>query len=154
MAAETKVPIRQEKLAPSSTLQAWQPFEGLRQEIDRLFDDIGWGTLQPFRRSLFPGEPVFRRALTRATMPAVDVAESEKSYEIKAELPGMDEKDIEVKVTDGSLTIKGEKQEEKERRRRGIITCRSGATVHSNAASNCQRVLTRTRSRPALRRAC
>ncbi len=114
MAAETKVPVRQEKLAPSSTLQAWQPFEGLRQEIDRLFDDIGWGTLQPFRRSLFSAEPVFRRALTRATMPAVDVAESEKGYEIKAELPGMDEKDIEVKVTDGSLTIKGEKQEEKE----------------------------------------
>ena len=43
MAAESKVPVRQEKLAPSSTLQAWQPFEGLRQEIDRLFDDIGWG---------------------------------------------------------------------------------------------------------------
>ena len=54
MAAETKVPVRQENLAASSTLQAWQPFEGLRQEIDRLFDDIGWGTLQPFRRSLFP----------------------------------------------------------------------------------------------------
>ena len=118
MAAETKVPVRQENLAASSTLQAWQPFEGLRQEIDRLFDDIGWGTLQPFRRSLFPGEPVFRRALTRATMPAVDVAESEKSYEIKAELPGMDEKDIEVKVTDGSLTIKGEKQEEREEKER------------------------------------
>ena len=51
-------------------------------------------------------------------MPAVDVAESEKSYEIKAELPGMDEKDIEVKVTDGSLTIKGEKQEEREEKER------------------------------------
>ena len=47
-------------------------------------------------------------------MPAVDIAESEKAYEITAELPGMDEKNIEVKVTDGSLTIKGEKQEEKE----------------------------------------
>ena len=35
MAAESKVPVRQEKLAPSSTLQASQPFEGLRQEIDR-----------------------------------------------------------------------------------------------------------------------
>ena len=57
---------------------------------------------------------MFRRALTRATVPAVDIAESEKGYEIKAELPGMDEKAIEVKVTDGSLTITGEKQEEKE----------------------------------------
>ena len=47
-------------------------------------------------------------------MPAVDVVESEKAYEITAELPGMDEKNIEVKVTDGRLTVKGEKQEEKE----------------------------------------
>ena len=95
--AETKVPVRQEKSGPSSTLQAWQPFESLRQEIDRLFDDFGWGSWQPFRRSLFAGEPLFRRALTRAAM-----------------LPGMDEKNIEVKVADGRLTIKGEKQEEKE----------------------------------------
>jgi len=112
--AETKVPVRQEKSGPSPTLQARQPFESLRQEIDRLFDDFGWGSWQPFRRSLLAGEPLFRRTLTRATMPAVDVIESEKVYEITAELPGMDEKDIEVKVTDGSLTIKGEKQEEKE----------------------------------------
>jgi HSP20 family protein len=113
--AETKVPVRQEKSGPPSTLQAWQPpYESLRQEIDRLFDDIGWGSWQPFRRSLFAREPVFRRALTRATMPAVDVVESEKAYEITAELPGMDEKNIEVKVTDGRLTVKGEKQEEKE----------------------------------------
>ena len=47
-------------------------------------------------------------------MPAVNVVESAKAYEITAELPGMDEKNIEVKVTDGTLTIKGEKLEEKE----------------------------------------
>jgi HSP20 family protein len=64
----------------------WKRYE-LRQEIDRLFDDIGWGSWQPLRRSLFAGEPVFRRALTRATMPAVDIAESEKGYEIKADFP-------------------------------------------------------------------
>ena len=38
--------------------------------------------VQPFRRSLFQAEPLFRRVLTRATMPAVDVIESEKAYEI------------------------------------------------------------------------
>jgi HSP20 family molecular chaperone IbpA len=43
------------------------------------------------------------------------VAETDKAYEIKAELPGLDEKDIEVKVANGVLSIKGEKQEEKER---------------------------------------
>jgi HSP20 family protein len=113
----TKVPVKQEKIEkPPSTLQAWQPFESLRQEIDRLFDDFGGGLWQPFRRSLVPTAPLFRRQLTWPTMPAVDVVESEKAYEITAELPGMDEKNIEVKVADGVLTIKGEKQEEKEQK--------------------------------------
>ena len=50
--------------------------------------------------------------------PAVDVVESEKAYEVTAELPGMDEKNIEVKVANGNLTIKGEKQEEKEEKKK------------------------------------
>ncbi len=55
---------------------------------------------------------------TSLVMPAVDVVESEKSYEITAELPGMDEKNIEVKLGDGVLTIKGEKQESKEEKQK------------------------------------
>jgi HSP20 family protein len=47
-------------------------------------------------------------------MPAVDVTETEKGYKVVAELPGMDEKNIEVKIANGMLTIKGEKQEDKE----------------------------------------
>ena len=115
----TKVPVKQEKIEkPSSTLQTWQPFEGLRDEIDRLFDDFGRGMWQPFRRSLFPMAPSFRSQVKWPTMPAVDVVESEKAYEITAELPGMDEKNIEVKVADGMLTIKGEKREEKEEKQK------------------------------------
>ena len=45
----------------------------------------------------------------------------EKEYEITAELPGMDESNIDVKFADGVLTIKGEKKEEKERRKRITI---------------------------------
>jgi HSP20 family protein len=113
----TKVPVKQEKIEkPSSTLQAWQPFEGLRNEIDRLFDDFGRGFWRPSHRSFFPAAPIFQRQLTWPTMPAVDVVETEKAYEITAELPGMDEKNIEVKVADGVLTIKGEKHEEKEQK--------------------------------------
>ena len=51
-------------------------------------------------------------------MPAVDVTDSEKMYEITAELPGMDEKSIEVRVSDGNLTIKGEKEEETEQKKK------------------------------------
>jgi HSP20 family protein len=72
----------------------------------------------PSGRSLFATEPPFRRELTWPKMPAVDVVESDKGYEITADLPGMDEKNIEVKVSDGVLTMKGERQEEKEEKRR------------------------------------
>jgi HSP20 family protein len=49
-----------------------------------------------------------------AGVPAVDIAEKEKEYEVTAELPGIDENNIDVKFADGMLTIKGEKKEEKE----------------------------------------
>ena len=127
-------------------------FESLREGIDDLFDDFGRGLRQPFRRSLFAGEPLFRRGLTRATTPAVDVVESEKAYEITAELPGMDEKNIEVKMTDGGLTIKGEKQEEKEEKKKDYYL-HERHLARSNAASMCPRALTRTRSKQASRKA-
>ena len=63
-------------------------------------------------------EPLWRRKLSWAAAPAVDITESDKAYEISAELPGMDEKNIEVKVVNGSLIIKGEKQEEKEEKKK------------------------------------
>ncbi len=115
--ADTKVPVRQEKLGSSSTPQTWHPFESLRQEIDRLFDDFGRGSWQPFGRSLFAAEPFWQRT-SKWTAPAVDMVEGEKAFELTAELPGMDEKNIEVKVADGRLTIKGEKQEEKEEKKK------------------------------------
>jgi HSP20 family protein len=63
-------------------------------------------------------EPFWRRELTWGAAPAVDIAESDKAYEITAELPGLDEKNIEVKLANGALTIKGEKQEEKEEKKK------------------------------------
>jgi HSP20 family molecular chaperone IbpA len=79
--------------------------------MDHLFDDFT-GSL--FGRSLFDPMPFRRTEAAFRTMPAVDVAETDKAYEIKAELPGLDEKNIEVKVANGVLSIRGEKQEEKE----------------------------------------
>ena len=51
-------------------------------------------------------------------MPAVDIVEKDKDYEITAELPGMDESNIDVKFADGVLTIKGEKKEEREEKKK------------------------------------
>lgn len=115
----TRLPIKQEKKSMGSGGYAWHPYESLRHEIDRVFDYFGGrGFWQPFPQSLFAAEPLFRGELTRGAMPAVDVVESEKAYEVTAELPGMDEKNIEVKVANGNLTIKGEKQEEKEEKKK------------------------------------
>ncbi len=115
MADDTpKVPVHKDETA-SSALDPRRPLESLRRGIDQLFDDFSLGTWRsPFRRSFFDMDP-FRRAKVAFTgMPAMDVTETEKGYKVVAELPGMDEKNIEVKIANGILTIKGEKQEEKE----------------------------------------
>ena len=117
--ATTKVPVKMQEKASerASALQAWRPFESLRREIDRLFDDFNWGAWSsPFRRSFFDIAPFRRAEPTWGTAPAVDVTESEKAYEVTAELPGMDEKDIEVKIAGDGLSIRGEKKDEKEER--------------------------------------
>ena len=72
----------------------------------------------PFRRSIFGVEPFCRRELSWTGAPAVDITESDKAYEVTAELPGMDEKNIAVKVVNGNLTIEGKKQEEKEEKKK------------------------------------
>ena len=54
-------------------------------------------------------------------MPTVDIVEKNDAYEVKAELPGMDEKNVEVKLANGVLTIEGQKREEKEEKKRTTI---------------------------------
>ena len=88
----------------------------LRREIDRLFDDFGVGRWRsPLSRVRRPRPIRFGAPeISWPKAPAVDVAETDKAYEVTAELPGMNESNIEVKLADDVLTIKGEKKEEKE----------------------------------------
>jgi HSP20 family protein len=119
--AATKLPVKTEKKPPEagSAIETWWPIDGLRREIDRLFNDFDRDLFGlPFRRRMFAVEPFWRRKLSFAAVPAVDMTETDKAYEITAELPGMDEKSIEVKLVNGDLTIKGEKQEEKEEKKK------------------------------------
>jgi HSP20 family protein len=113
----SKVPVKTEN--PAAAPQVWRPFESLRREVDRLFDDFDGGFWRSsFRMPSFDVAPVRRGQATFAAMPAVDVSETDKAYEITAELPGMDEKNVEVKLANGILTIKGEKQDEKEEKKK------------------------------------
>jgi HSP20 family protein len=117
MAEPTKLPVKTED-RKSPAVAPWRPFESLRREIDRLFDDFDGGIWRSrLGRPLLDVQPFWPREATFAA-PAVDVAETDKGYEITAELPGMDEKNIDVKFADGVLTIKGEKQEEKEEKKK------------------------------------
>ena len=64
-----------------------------------------------------------------AGVPAISVAETNDAFEVTAELPGVDEKDINVSLGDNQLVISGEKKAESTKRKTG--TSRSGATAHS-----------------------
>jgi len=82
------------------------PFQAFRGEMDRLFDDFlgGLPTLSNLRQS-FPA--------VQGLTPALDVKETEKELVVKADLPGIEEKDVHLTIQDGVLTMRGEKKSER-----------------------------------------
>jgi HSP20 family protein len=112
-----KPPAKGEK-AERMVPTAWHPLDSLQRELDRLFDDFGGGWFRMPRSRLFDLEPAVTRGNGWGTVPAVDVVEKDKAYEITAELPGIDEKNVDINVANGMLTIRGEKSEEKEDKRK------------------------------------
>lgn len=110
----TKPPARTELNKPDlPAAHPWRPFEALRREIDRLFQSTDpWSASA--RHPMFSGEHGWSRFLANTESPAIDIVENDKAYELTAELPGMDEKDIDVKVVNGFLRIRGEKQDGRE----------------------------------------
>ncbi len=117
----TKLPVKgkETEAERAPALRDWWPLEGLRREMSSLFDDFERGSWRiPFRRSIFDLEPLRQREMTRVTTPAVDIIEKETAYEVTAEVPGMAESNIEVKLSNGALTIRGEKKEEKEEKKK------------------------------------
>lgn len=88
------------------------PLMNLREEVDRLFDNF---FPVAFGRSLLDLDPLRQSAFRTVgdIAPRMDVAESADRYEITAELPGVEEKDVTVKVQSGILTISGEKKSER-----------------------------------------
>jgi HSP20 family protein len=111
----TKAPVhRKKKTAPAG--RAPSPMESLRREIDLLFDQFRLPEWRmPFGHSLAGLEPDWPSADWQIA-PAMNLVEKNGRYEITAELPGIDKKNVEVKISNGTLSIKGEKSEEKEER--------------------------------------
>ncbi len=82
----------------------WDPFKEiatLRDEVERVFDTF-FG-----RRGLLAERDL-------AFVPAIDVEETDNEFIVKAELPGMEKKDIKISLTEDTLTISGERKREKE----------------------------------------
>ena len=114
--ASEKTPVKSEEQGIGRAPAEWSPLGNLRREFDRMLEDFPWGWRRPLARSPFDVEPFWRGVSGFGALPAVDIGE--KEYEITAELPGMDESNIDVKFADGVLTIKGEKKEEKEEKKK------------------------------------
>lgn len=82
-------------------------FEGLHDEMDRVFDR-------------FFGKPVaeINGGAVMTWKPSCDVEESDKDIVVKADLPGVDPKDVDISIQGNSLIIRGEKKEEKEEKKK------------------------------------
>jgi len=85
-------------------LTPWRPFGELspfRKEMDRLWNR-------------FSGETPFARTFNEMWSPSIDISETKDDFVVKAELPGLEAKDVNVSISGDILTIKGEKKAEEE----------------------------------------
>lgn len=81
------------------------PFLTLHREMNRLFDDVFHSFGTAVRSPLMEG---------RFTWPRVELSESDKALKVTAEVPGLEEKDVQVELANGLLVIRGEKKVEGE----------------------------------------
>jgi HSP20 family protein len=86
---------------PFRELTPFGDFERMRRDMDRMWDSF-------FEGGTLRGEE------GREWLPSLDVAETKNEIVLKAEVPGLDPKDIDISLSDGLLTIKGEKKQERE----------------------------------------
>jgi HSP20 family protein len=99
---------------PSRSEAQWPSFTGMRGEVERLFDQFARSMIPSWRRSPEIGAPLNFETAFGFGIPAVEVVEKDKEFQLTAELPGMEARDVEISVSGDVLTIKGEKKEEKE----------------------------------------
>lgn len=116
-------PAKKESVAtlPEPFGRLFEPLTSARRDIDRFFESLAPGfprgiDFDPFRQF----GSVFEMG-TGDMAPHVEVSQEEKSYEISAELPGVDEKDVSVSLQDHVLTVSGEKKSEREEEKTGYL---------------------------------
>jgi HSP20 family protein len=101
------IPSRKSNERELATRGGGDPLMTLRNQINRLFDD-------------FWGEPWLARGETFGGFsPQIDVTETDKEVKVCAEIPGVEAKDVDVSIENGTLVIRGEKKYEREENERG-----------------------------------
>ena len=109
-AAGTAVPVKR-AVRQASAHDVGDSLAGFHQDLDRLFDRALRGfNLSPFGLS----RPFASPPVDGLIKPTLDLSASDKAYTVTVEVPGIDEKDVEVEIVDDTLTIRGEKQQAKE----------------------------------------
>lgn len=107
--AKDMMPQRTSGNVPA-TQRMFEPLGWLRNEFDRLFDDLSFRNFEPSLLSR-----------GRAGLPALEMQESDEDYKLMAELPGMTADDVEIDVSDRVLTISGEKKEQRDEKDKGFM---------------------------------
>lgn len=106
---KSKIEVQRETVP--EVAESWPSLMSLRQEVDRLFDDFGSGLWrEPLSRRM---HALFPQGSDWTLRPATEFVECDGEFRMTAELPGMTVDDIEIKLSDGTVTIRGEKTEEK-----------------------------------------
>jgi HSP20 family protein len=101
-----------DKTKEAKAVTPWRPFIDLahwERDMDRMMEDFFGRRTRPW----WP-ERWFKTNELEVGAPTVDVYEEKDEIVVKAELPGIDKNNVEVKLTDDTLTIKGEKKKEEE----------------------------------------
>lgn len=106
-------------------LESWHksgdgyPIVTLQRDMNRIFDTFWQSFDHHFETPSFPWE---------SGMPRCDVVETDKTIEVFVELPGLEEKDIDISLTDDALTIRGERKTKQEEDKKGyfLAECHSG----------------------------
>lgn len=87
------------------------PMQQFHQKIDAIFDQA----FRDFGRTPFGfDQPLLRRLPDGMLKPTLDLGANDKEYTITVEIPGVDEKDVRLEIVNDTLTIRGEKKQEKE----------------------------------------
>ncbi|WP_341211450.1 Hsp20/alpha crystallin family protein [uncultured Limimaricola sp.] len=110
-----KQAMKPQSMVQKKPSDSWEPFASLRGEMDRLFDEFSpafWR--MPLARQAFG--PIRETGGHWQVSPAVDFLEREDAFEMQAELPGLTAEDVEVKLSDGKVTIRGQKSASRDER--------------------------------------